>query len=196
MKKLYILAAILLVVSCSNSGHVKRNADNAGADTSAVADTDSLAARDASGETTEKAVTAAVNDIYAEVFFWYKKAEKDVSLLDKAPDFEARYMSAAYNVLYAKVKKADAAAAAKGMVGFFDSSHWVCGQDWGDLRAEVKSVSASNGVASVKVTVWNLGNENNVLLKLVNENGAWKIDDMSIGGTSEREAMQRYVGSK
>lgn len=196
MKKLFIFAAILLWVGCSNSGNVKSNGNNGGADTSAVANNDTLAQQDATGATAEKGVTEAINGIYAEVFGWYKKAEKDVTLLNKAPNFEARFMSASYNALLVKVKKVDAPLEADGEVGFFDSDHWVCGQDFGDLRAEVKTVTVSGDKANATVAVSNLGTENTVGLELVKENGQWKIDDMRIGGSSERASMKRYVDSK
>lgn len=149
---------------------------------------------------TEQAVNNAaqsrLRSIYADVFAWYSKAEDDPSVLSQSPDFEARYMSASYNELFRKVNALDECQAQKGLVGFFDYDHWVCGQDFQGLAMHVVSgIWQGNDRYSAEIVVRNCGTDHRVRVSLVFENGEWKIDDLCSDDAvwSEKNAMSHYV---
>ena len=123
-------------------------------------------------------VCQSVDSIYSQVFDWYSKAEKDLSLLQESPDFEALYTSSDYNKLFREVKAIDDSIPAGEAVGFFDYDHWVCGQDFQDLSMTI--VSCTKEAAdrySVVITVRNCGTDSFVRLAMVQEEGHWLIDD-------------------
>lgn len=138
----------------------------------------------------EKQLRAA----YTEVFAWYNRAEKDASLLQNEPDFDARYLSVSYLALKRQVEKTDSATVADGMIGFFDSNHWVCGQDMADLSFTIEEVKATDGgTCCAVVCVNNCNVQTRLHLPLVCEKGVWKIDDFVTDGASEKQRMTQYV---
>ncbi len=187
---LYALAAVLAFTGCG----IRNNGTNGlDAGTAAKAAELSLSAAEADA-TTDAGAAKALKGIYADVFKWYAKAEKDLSITGKMPDFNALYMSADYlNVLH-EVEEIDKDCEAEGMIGFFDYDHWVCGQDFRNLSMNIITMSGTNpGKCHAEVDITNLGVKNRVGIDLVMENGKWKIDDFYTDGTSEKARMKEYV---
>ncbi len=155
-------------------------------------DTTAVASQPSTGEA--QTAEAQLRAVYTDVFAWYGRAEKDISLIAKKPDFDARYLSASYLALKKQVEKIDSADVADGMIGFFDSDHWICGQDFSNLAFTIKSVKpAGEGKCRAKVEIKNCGASIALEHPLVCERGTWKIDDFITNGSSEKESMKEYV---
>lgn len=179
MRIVFTFALVLLLASCSG-----KSSNNQSADSTVSAEATATSAEE------QQVVHEQVEAIYADVFAWYSK---DTSS-DAQPDFEARYMSSGYNEAFRKVEAIDSKES--GTVGFFDSDHWVCGQDWQDLSMKVVDVTKkSEGVYSVEIEIHNLDTETHVTLAMVKENGQWLIDDMQREGShdSEKSEMLHYI---
>lgn len=191
MKKVSIFVILSLLIGCSGNPEKKDISVSNNTQTDS-AESVSYYADINNRQDIDKA-KACLQKIYSDVFAWYTKAEYDNSLLGKAPDFEALYMSSAYNNTLKNVRKIDNKLAEDGLIGFFDSDHWVCGQDFENLKFEIKKGKIESGTFVTSVTVWNMGAKNDVGIKMVYENGKWLIDDMILNGNSERKSMQRYI---
>ncbi len=184
MKKIVLFFAIAAMLGCGQKGK----------DGGAAAGDSTVVAQEAVDTADVEAATKQLKAIYADVFGWYARAEKDVTLMDAMPDFDARYLSSSYLALKKQVEKKDSGDAEEGMIGFFDSDHWVCGQDFSDLSFSVKSVKATGkNQCLAEVEIKNCGAVVNLTLVLVEEKGEWKIDDFVTDGSSEKESMKEYV---
>ncbi len=199
IKELIFAAAICTLAGCAP----KTDATRSEAQTQSSETTDSTRLPDNMELWTEQAVNKAVQarlrSIYADVFARYSKAETDPSVLNQNPDFESRYMSASYNELFRKVNALDERLAEKGLVSFFDYDHWVCGQDFQGLSMRVVSGKWQGDERyDAQIVVRNCGTDHRMLVRLVFENGEWKIDDLRTDGAalSEKDAMARYVERK
>lgn len=176
MKKIFVIMMSMLLLSCHTSP-------------------------DKASQETE--VCQSVDSIYSQVFAWYAKAEKDLSLLQESPDFEALYTSSDYNKLFREVKAIDDSIPAGEAVGFFDYDHWVCGQDFQDLSMTIASCTKEDAQrCSVVVKVHNCGTDSFVRLDMVHEEGRWLIDDFCMlpdattapdASLSEKARMREYV---
>ncbi len=194
MRLFLAVLALFALASCggagvngsANSDATARASEAAGCVT--LENTDSLC--EAAGD--------SLSGIYKVVFAWYTRAENDGDLLhNSTPDFEKLYMSADYNAVYRRVCAADSVDAEHGVVGFFDYDHWVCGQDFQGLSAEVRNVSpCGDGKLFAKVAVTNCGTVTLVGVSLVREGGRWKIDDFLTEGKSEKARMSQYLKEK
>lgn len=190
----FLMTSLVVVVGCSNPSGNKTSQEHE----SALADsTHSVLpiSQNKLGKSEIEEAIKSLQAIYAQVFAWYTKAEKDISLLSKRPDFEARYMSTSYNSILKRVRKIDDKLAADGYLGFFESDHWVCGQDFQDIAAKVNEGVMKGGRYCATVSVINLGESHEVGVEMVKENGKWLIDDMLFSGVSEKNSMQRYLAS-
>ncbi len=148
-------------------------------------------------DNTDAGAKQALKAIYSDVFSWYAKAEKDISILNKMPDFNAKYMSANYRNVLRQVTAKDKDCEEEGMVGFFDYDHWVCGQDFQNLSMDILNMSQPNAdTRRFEVDITNLGLKKRIGIDLVYENGQWKIDDFRTDGSSEKVRMQEYVDEK
>lgn len=188
-KTLLIWAALIALTGCGNTSNntSQQAADGTKTETTAAADS----------ATTVKDVDKRVNEIYADVFAWYARAEKDISVIDKMPDFDTIYTSADYRDVLSKVKARDKQCEANGEMGFFDHDHWVCGQDFQNLSMKlVKTEITAPGKCTAAVDITNCGTTTRVSLDLVLENGQWMIDDFKTDNQSEKAQMKEYAGSK
>lgn len=173
-KLIYAAALVLMTVSC-NSGKTAKQAQSA-ADSTVTA-TDSTAAGKETDQKTQ--VENRVKEIFDTVYAWYAKAEKDISLLDKEPDFESKYMSSDYLAVYHKVKEHDKALEENSEVGFFAYDHWVRAQDFQNIHMTVKSVTPESDRKYIAViTVHNMDQTYDVEVTMVWESGEWQIDDL------------------
>ena len=178
---LAVAACLAALAGCGSRASGGRADDSVAADTSA---------------------TGWLRSVYDSVAMWYAAAERDPSLA--RPDFEAKYMSESYNTLYRAVLAVDERVEAEGMIGFFDSDHWVHGQDFGGVAFEVASdeSAVAEGRLVVPVKVRNLGAVTPFRVVLTRENGQWRMDDIwttcsacdpSRPVISEKEEMARYL---
>ena len=190
----FLMASLVVAVGCSNPSGSKTSQERENAIADSTHSVSSTSQNEQEKSEIEEA-TKSLQTIYEQVFAWYMKAEKDISLLSKTPDFEARYMSSSYNDILKKVRKLDDKLAADGYVGFFESDHWVCGQDFQDIKAKVKEGVMKGDRYCTTVSVKNLGESHEVAVEMVKENGKWLIDDMLFSGVSEKNSMQRYLAS-
>lgn len=181
MRNLLILSLALALFGCSQTSN-NGGQQSTAADTTAVADSQ------------EQNAEVRLQAIYADVFGWYVKAEKDPSVLQKMPDFDSRYMSAGYKEALREVKAADKEAEANGEIGFFDADHWIQGQDFQDLKMTVAGiVTDGNDRCKADVDITNCGTTKRIAVVLVNEQGQWMIDDFVADGQSEKAQMLDYV---
>ena len=141
-----------------------------------------------------KAVTHRLDSIYANVFGWYNRAEHDLTVLHQMPDFDTCYMSADYSVCLRAVKADDDILAEQGEIGFFDSDHWVCGQDFQNLSMDIVSGSLTGPNAyRAQVKIHNCGQVKALDIDLVYEQGRWMIDDFVCDGQSEKACIKVYL---
>ncbi len=190
----FLMASLVVVAGCSNPSNGKTSPKRENAHSDSIHSVLPNAQNKSEKSNIDEA-TKSLRAIYAQVFAWYSKAENDISLLSKSPDFEARYMSSSYNDILRKVRKLDNKLAADGYLGFFESDHWVCGQDFQNIKATVNVGVMKADKYSTTVSVINLGEKHEVGVEMVKEKGKWLIDDMLFSGVSEKSSMQRYLAS-
>ncbi len=190
----FLMASLVVAVGCSNPSGSKTSQERENAIADSTHSVSSTSQNEQEKSEIEEA-TKSLQTIYEQVFAWYMKAEKDISLLSKTPDFEARYMSSSYNDILKNVRKLDDKLAADGYVGFFESDHWVGGQDFQEIKAKVNAGVMKGDRYCTTVSVKNLGESHEVGVEMVKENGKWLIDDMLFSGVSEKSSMQRYLAS-
>ncbi len=189
-----LVASLIVIVGCSSHFGNKTSQERENALVDSTHSVSSTSQNELEKSEIEEA-TKSLKTIYAQVFAWYTKAEKDISLLSKNPNFEARYMSSSYNGIFKKVRKMDEKLATDGYLGFFESDHWVCGQDFQNVKAKVNEGVMKGDRYCTNVSVINLGETHEVGVKMVKENGKWLIDDMVFSGVSEKNSMQLYLAS-
>ena len=159
MKKLLLLSAVLALFACSNQGRVDNSETTPSFDTSAL--------------------VQRVNDIYDATFKRYNVADSAAGV-HEAPTAGADSLccSQDWNDWTLKVRSADEAHAAEGMMGFFEADYWIMGQDWQDLSvSDVRVVSMTDSTAVAELNLHNCGNVTAVRLEMVNEGSVWKIDN-------------------
>lgn len=191
MKRLLILVATITLSSCNYMGNKLNNTDKE----QSVA-VSSKTEKSSTHPQTKQAVEKRLCAIYSNVFGWYTRAEKDVSILNKMPDFDALYLSSKYKALIRKIRDKDRDIEAQGQIGFFDSDHWVCGQDFQGLSMNIVAISpVTSKKCSADINITNCGTLIHVTLDMVLEKGQWMIDDFRINDISEKEQMQKYLKS-
>lgn len=104
-----------------------------------------------------------------------------------------QYMSSGYLKLWNKISRIDARN--PGDIGFFDSDHWIQGQDWCSPKFEVGPVTiVVKNKAKAVVWIKDCGsNATKVVLSLVFERQNWFIDDFIVQGSSEKRSMLDYI---
>ena len=168
MTKKLILVTAMVAVMCGCSSHP---AEETASEETAI-DTAALIQR--------------VEDIYGEVFKVYNE-EDSLRNLDIVmdPDVHARryefmhnYCSEKWEGRARQVDRVDSLMYGNGK-GFWEGDYWIMGQDWHNLSiSDVKLLSLrNNNRATVELQLHNLDTATPVLLELVNEGGAWKIDN-------------------
>jgi len=172
-KSFYLLAVLFLMTACVNN---QQQSDN----------------QNIEEQETTTAVTPqeAVKQVYDEVFNAYNNlSEKEVS----GVAFDRKFMSSRYLKLDSLVAIEDSKH--PGEIGFRDYDHWVQAQDWGDLSYSIDSeTQLSETESKVLITITNFNEKTPVELKMVKEDGTWKIDDIIARGDSEVEMMEEYLG--
>ena len=172
------------MTACSGCG----NQTNDGA-----SDQDSTQANEQ--QMTEAFITQRINDIYKDVYDTKRNEFKQLQTLDGIDkfdpvDFDAKYMSAAYNSLQEKAIK----------IGedrnepIIDADHWILGQDWTDPSMKVTSVrdiTSTTATAHVLIHKQAGGQPSDepLTLSLVWERGNWFIDNMKGGNENDSTAF-------
>ena len=209
-----IWIAIVTLVSCTPSANRQNEVSSAGEDALLAADSsdkytthsnDTLLVIDSkdihvsdtvswTDDVAFQAVTHRLDSIYTEVFGWYNRAGHDLTVLHQMPDFDTCYMSADYSVWLRAVKADDDILAEQGEIGFFDSDHWVCGQDFQNLSMDIVSGSLTGPNAyRAQVKIHNCGQVKTLDIDLVYEQGRWMIDDFVCDGQSEKACIKVYL---
>ena len=140
---------------------------------------------------TAQVVKDRVEAIYDEVFGCYLSSADAISECD----FDTReFLAEDYWATYETVTKVEE----DGEMGFFESDHWIQGQDWdSDLALTVDSVQMiSPERALVYIRITNFGNMERCALEMSCEGNQWLIDDFITFAPeriSEKEQMKQYI---
>ncbi len=108
------------------------------------------------------------------------------------PGLEYKYCSKGYLALYDAIAATDTV---PDEVGFFNYNHWTSAQDGPDNPVfAIKQITLESDsviIAEVREDEMNTGAN----LRLIKENGAWRVDDFFIPGDSigEVERMRDYL---
>ena len=131
----------------------------------------------------------AIMNIYDEVFNAYETlSEREIM----AADFDRKFMSAGYLATDSIVRKIDEKY--PGEIGFHDYDHWIQGNAWENLSYAIASISeTSDKEAVISMVIINCGQEKPIKVKMLIENGEWKIADFIRDGVSELQEMQEYI---
>lgn len=98
-------------------------------------------------------------------------------------DYMQAMMSMDYSKYYSSdlnrvLKACDKACRITGDVYGWETNHWVMAQDWDNPRMYIDEITSDDGNhATAQIHIDDNGNRQNVELKMVKENGSWKIDD-------------------
>jgi len=179
MHKVFLLAmAVVWLAACSMSSHVDGGGNRVAVDTTQVVD--------------------RVNEIYADVFHYYEylKSPRSKTQLTGIKPPAVKFCSHDWNELVTQVTTHDATSLNEGEMGFFDADYWIMGQDWGDLAvSDVHVSSMSDSVATVMLSLHNLGNVTTVRLEMVRERESWRIDNFIdvTNGIDWKASMEEYL---
>lgn len=149
------------------------------------------------------AVTARVMDIYQTVFKEYNHEDslRNLDLLEgqgayaHPADFSKNYCSREWNQLLRQIDEIDSLYHS-GEMGFWDADYWIMGQDWHNLSiSDLEVLSTTPNEAAVQFQLHNFDTVKPVALKLVNEDGVWKIDNFTDvnNDLDWKQSMQQYV---
>ncbi len=196
MKKVFLIcASTLLMVSCVHTSSNESLDNTTTGETSTASSMTDLSKF--SDEDVVKSAQDSLTAIYSKVFAWYNDPANAGA---KTPDFEALYMSDGYNKLYKEVVAIDDKH--PDMVGFFDSDHWVCGQDYQNLSMKIiGSNREDDDEVNTEIVVNNCGSSTRLAVDMIFEQGKWKIDDFKTADAnghlieSEKTAMKNYITS-
>lgn len=149
------------------------------------------------------AVVSRVQEIYDAVFNVYNKEDSlrnmDIQMengtWENRAKFNADFCSKEWNALISKIDEIDSLYHS-GELGFWEADYWIMGQDWHNLSiSDVKVLSVTPEEAAVEFKLHNLDAEYPVSLRMVNEDGNWKIDDfVDVKNDLDwKRSMQEYV---
>ena len=182
MKNLLLLPVVIALFACSNQTAFSNTQESA-LDTAAL--------------------VQQVNDIYSAVFKVYNREDSlrnldlpnDDRAYDHRNEFLANYCSAEWNALVKSINENDSINH-QGELGFWEADYWIMGQDWHELSiSDMEVLSLTSTEAAVQFQLQNLGNSKPVALRLLQEDGVWKIDDfLDVGNDFDwKKAMQDYM---
>lgn len=145
-----------------------------------------------------------VRDIYADVFRVYNREDslRNLDLLGDDPgaiahrnEFIDKYCSKDWGKLVSKIAEIDSLSH-RNEQGFWEADYWIMGQDWHNLSiSDVKVQSCADNQAIVTFQLHNFDTAKPVTLKMVNEDGQWRIDNFmdKETGMDWMMAMLKYV---
>jgi RNase P/RNase MRP subunit POP5 len=133
----------------------------------------------------------AIMNIYDEIFNAYETLSETEIM---AADFDRKFMSAEYLATDSIVRKIDEKY--PGEIGFHDYDHWIQGNDWENLSYAIASISdTSDKEVMISMVIFNCGQEKPIKVKMLKENGEWKIADFIREGVSELHEMREYIAA-
>ena len=152
------------------------------------------------------AVIQRVEEIYGAVFKVYNEEDSlrnlDIQMengvYDQRGDFIGNYCSREWNELVNKVDEIDSLYHSDEL-GFWEADYWIMGQDWHALSiSDVKVIEMTETEATVELKLHNFDSAKPVSLKMVNENGVWKIDAFvdKEYDLNWKQSMQEYVAEE
>ena len=183
LKKVFLGALLVVVIcACSPGTNVETTADSA---------PDSAA------------LVQRVTEIYEDVFKDYNLEDslRNLDLLegrgvsDHRDAFNRNYCSREWNELLRQISEIDSLYH-DGEIGFWEADYWIMAQDWHKLSvSDVKVLVMTTTEAIVEFKLHNFDQANPVTLRLVNEDGVWKIDDFIDvkNDYAWKQSMQEYV---
>jgi hypothetical protein len=144
-----------------------------------------------------------VNEIYEAVFKEYNAEDslRNLGELEGSPTWEKReqfnkdYCTRDLNRLFKQIDEIDRLYHS-GEMGFIDADYWIMAQDWNELSiSDVEVLSLTPIEASVQFNLHNFGDSKPVALRLLMEDGEWKIDDfLDVGADFDmKKSMLEYV---
>lgn len=152
------------------------------------------------------AVASRVQEIYDAVFKEYN-LEDSLRNLDQLEglgayahrsEFNQNFCSKEWNELVNQIDEIDSLYHAEEL-GFWDADYWIMGQDWHNLSiSDIEVLAVTPSEAAVQLKLHNFDSAGPVALRLVNEDGVWKIDDFldADNNHSWKKAMQEYVNEE
>lgn len=191
MKKTILFLAMLMLVMASCKPSANQETESTKADV----------------EQSLKELSERVQDIYASVYEVYilEDSLRNLDKLEGSPAWENRnrfnndYCTKGLNDLFRQVNEIDSIYH-NGELGFFEADYWLMAQDWGsDLKvSDVKVLSMTDHEALVEILIHNLGNNNPVQLKMLKEDGLWKIDSFidADNNIDLKKEMEQYVSDE
>ena len=148
-------------------------------------------------------VASRVQEIYDAVFKEYNLEDslRNLDLLEgqgayaHRSEFNRNFCSKEWNELVNQIAEIDSLYHPEEM-GFWDADYWIMGQDWHNLSiSDIEVLAVTPSEAAVQFNLHNFDGANPVALRLVNEDGVWKIDDFQ--GVNDdyswKKLMQEYV---
>ena len=156
------------------------------------------------GQLSATEVENKVRDIYATVFREYIIEDSLRNLGEpvgegaygKRKQFNADYCTRGLNDLFRQVDEIDSLYHS-GEMGFFDADYWIMAQDYGsDLKvSDVRVVSMNGNEAVVEMQLHNLNTSKPVRLKMLHEDGTWRIDSfVDVNSDYDmKRSMEEYI---
>ncbi len=168
------------------------------------------------GGSTEKAVQAAENqpadvqeitqrveEIYGTVFEEYNREDSlrnldqldddDTGVMGHMQELVDNYCSSEWRRLMRQIDEIDSVNDGQG---YWEADFWIMGQDWHQLSiSDVKVQACTDSEAVVELKLHNFDTSKPVTLKMVKEDGAWRIDDFidNEADLDWKQSMQQYV---
>ncbi|MCR4852271.1 MAG: YbjP/YqhG family protein [Prevotella sp.] len=185
MSKMLFAGCLALVMVCSGCTN-KQNDTKAENSSDTIASTNKDVKMDE--QTMRQTVEESVKSIYDEVARKYNNYDESI-------DLDAKFCSKDWNETVAAVTKKDEGS---DEIGFFEADYWIMAQDVEKLRIDnvvVQSVDPENARAEVVIDLHNLNETTKVKLDMVQEDGAWKIDDFTdlSYDTDWKKNMKEYL---
>jgi len=147
-------------------------------------------------------ITQRVEEIYGTVFEEYNREDslRNLDQLDDDPgamghmqEFIDNYCSSEWRRLMRQIDEIDSVNDGQG---YWEADFWIMGQDWHQLSiSDVKVQACTDSEAVVEFKLHNFDAAKPVTLKMVKEDGAWRIDDFIDNEVDLdwKQSMQQYV---
>lgn len=153
-----------------------------------------------------QAVADRVQEIYGEVFKEYNLEDslrnqdqlEGLGAYGHRDEFNRNFCSREWNRLSQQIHEIDSLYHSDEL-GFWDADYWIMGQDWHNLSiSDVEVLAVTPTEAAVQLQLHNFDSAKPVALRLVLEDGVWKIDDfLDVEHDMDwKRSMQEYVNQE
>ena len=190
-KYFFLLVAALALCGCQGQG----------------AKTDKVEGQTAvNQESDADAVAKRVQEIYNVVFKEYNLEDslrnldqlESSGVYERKDEFNQSFCSREWNSLLRQINEIDSLYHGDEL-GFWDADYWIMGQDWHELSiSDVEVLTVTPTEASVQLQLHNFDTSTPVALRMVFEDGVWKIDDfLRVEHDIDlKQSMQEYVNEE